>query len=185
MCSLQRFDLLLFCIVHNYRLALIFPLWSYIYIYISVYNCCQGQVERQAFVPKALSLCNNVQSISGLCSLVIRSGGGLVGCQDRLFVPKDASPARVRAALVGTALVVPLTVFSQLRALSSKRKWTLCLTSTETITLTRDGEREVVYLSLHCHHQNDSCMKMGSDESHFNVSLIILWETKSQGSVSK
>ena len=27
------------------------------------------------------------------------------------------------------------------------------------------------YLSLHCHHQNDSCIKMGSDESHFNVSV--------------
>ena len=26
-------------------------------------------------------------------------------------------------------------------------------------------------LSLHCHHQNDSCIKMGSDESHFNVSV--------------
>ena len=34
-------------------------------------------------------------------------------------------------------------------------------------------EREIVYLSLHCHHQNDSCIKMGSDESHFNVSLIV------------
>ena len=32
------------------------------------------------------------------------------------------------------------------------------------------GEREITYLSLHCHHQNDSCIKMGSDESHFNVS---------------
>ena len=29
-----------------------------------------------------------------------------------------------------------------------------------------------MYLSLHCHHQNDSCLKMGSYESHFNVSLI-------------
>ena len=28
-----------------------------------------------------------------------------------------------------------------------------------------------VYLSLHCHHQNDSCIMMGSDESHFNVSV--------------
>ena len=47
--------------------------------------------------------------------------------------------------------------------------------------LIRDGEmggkgvwrwrkREIIYLSLHCHHQNDSCIKMGSDESHFNVS---------------
>ena len=29
---------------------------------------------------------------------------------------------------------------------------------------------EIIYLSLHCHHQNDSCIKMGSDERHFNVS---------------
>ena len=33
------------------------------------------------------------------------------------------------------------------------------------------GERGIVYLSLHCHHQNDSCIKVGSDESHFNVSV--------------
>ena len=30
-----------------------------------------------------------------------------------------------------------------------------------------------VYLSLHCHQQNDSCIQMGSDESHFNVSSIV------------
>ena len=30
-----------------------------------------------------------------------------------------------------------------------------------------------MYLPLHCHHQNDFCIKMGSDESHFNVSLIV------------
>ena len=51
--------------------------------------------------------------------------------------------------------------------------------STETIRLIRDGEKgeggmEVggegdYILSLHCHHQNDSCIKMGSDESHFTV----------------
>ena len=33
------------------------------------------------------------------------------------------------------------------------------------------GEREIICLSLHCHHQNDSCIKMGRDESHFNVSV--------------
>ena len=32
------------------------------------------------------------------------------------------------------------------------------------------GEREIIYLSLHYHHQNDSCFKVGSNESHFNVS---------------
>ena len=46
--------------------------------------------------------------------------------------------------------------------------------------LIRDGEkggkgvwreREIIYLSVHCHHQNDFCIKMGSDESHFNVSV--------------
>ena len=30
-----------------------------------------------------------------------------------------------------------------------------------------------MYLSLHCHHHNDSCIKMGSDEGHFNFSLIV------------
>ena len=33
------------------------------------------------------------------------------------------------------------------------------------------GNREIIYLSLHSHHQNDSCIKIGSDESHFNVSV--------------
>ena len=48
--------------------------------------------------------------------------------------------------------------------------------------LIRDGEkrwkgvwmwrnREIIYISLNCHHQNDFCIKMGSDESHFNVSV--------------
>ena len=26
----------------------------------------------------------------------------------------------------------------------------------------------MIYLSLHCHHHNDSCVKMGSEGSHFN-----------------
>ena len=60
-------------------------------------------------------------------------------------------------------------------------KSTWRLMSTETIKLVRDGEngvwrwgeREIIYLSLQCHHQNDSCIKMGSDERHFNVSLIV------------
>ena len=50
--------------------------------------------------------------------------------------------------------------------------------------LIRDGEKggrgyggggrgKILYLSLHCYHQNDSCIKIGNDESHFNVSLIV------------
>ena len=31
------------------------------------------------------------------------------------------------------------------------------------------GGGGIIYLLLHCHHQNDFCIKMGSDESHFNV----------------
>ena len=49
------------------------------------------------------------------------------------------------------------------------------------VRLIRDGrrgegvwrwvEREIINLSLHCHHQIDFCIKIGSDESHFNVSV--------------
>ena len=42
------------------------------------------------------------------------------------------------------------------------------------------GERDIIYLSLHCHHQNDSCINIGSDESHFNVSLIVMDEVTRQ-----
>ena len=70
----------------------------------------------------------------------------------------------------------------------------MCLTSTETIRLIRDGEkggrgyggggkREIIYLSLYCHHENDSCIKMGSDDSHFNVSVGS--DGQSQDSVHK
>ena len=53
---------------------------------------------------------------------------------------------------------------------------TWCLTSTETIRLVGDGEKGGeggewgaggICLSLHCHHKNDSCIKMGSNERHF------------------
>ena len=27
------------------------------------------------------------------------------------------------------------------------------------------GRKRIICLSLHCHHQNDSCIRMGSDES--------------------
>ena len=38
------------------------------------------------------------------------------------------------------------------------------------------GEREIIYLSLYCHHQNDSIIKMGSDESHFNFWTGKAWQ---------
>ena len=59
------------------------------------------------------------------------------------------------------------------------------LTPEESTRLIRDGEkgsgkgvwrwgkRKIIYLLLHCHHQNHSCIKMGNNESHFNVSLIV------------
>ena len=55
-------------------------------------------------------------------------------------------------------------------------------TSTETTRLIRGGEKGeegtevggrvimIIYLSLHCHRQKDFCIKVGSDESHVNVS---------------
>ena len=35
------------------------------------------------------------------------------------------------------------------------------------------GEEGGYILLLHCHHQNDSCIKTDNDESHSNVSLIV------------
>ena len=35
------------------------------------------------------------------------------------------------------------------------------------------GKMEIIYLSVHGHHQNDSCIQMGSDESHFNLSFFV------------
>ena len=32
------------------------------------------------------------------------------------------------------------------------------------------GGGEIIYLSLHRHHRNDLCIKVGSDGSRFNVS---------------
>ena len=32
---------------------------------------------------------------------------------------------------------------------------------------------DYIYLLLHSHHQNDFCIKVDSDERHFNVSLIV------------
>ena len=46
------------------------------------------------------------------------------------------------------------------------------------------GGREIIYLSLHCHHQNDFCIKMGSDESHFNVSVGSDGQSHDSGTVS-
>ena len=34
-------------------------------------------------------------------------------------------------------------------------------------------KRETIPNSVHCHHLNGLCIKMGSRESHFNVSLIV------------
>ena len=41
------------------------------------------------------------------------------------------------------------------------------------VVVWRWGERDIISMSLHCHHQDDSCTKVGSDESHFKVSLIV------------
>ena len=46
------------------------------------------------------------------------------------------------------------------------------------------GGGGIIYLSLHCHRQNDSCIKMGSDESHFNVSGLGLGKGQSHKTVS-
>ena len=40
--------------------------------------------------------------------------------------------------------------------------------------------RLYIYLSLHRHHQNDPCVKMGSGKSYFNVSLIVTQSARAE-----
>ena len=51
-----------------------------------------------------------------------------------------------------------------------------CFTSTDTIKLISDGQREgegdYIYLSLDCNHMTPA-LKTDNDESHFNVSLTV------------
>ena len=44
------------------------------------------------------------------------------------------------------------------------------------------GRGRLMYLTLHCNHQNDSCIKTGSDESRFNILLIVRIRGKVTGS---
>ena len=59
--------------------------------------------------------------------------------------------------------------------LTVKQTW--CLAFTGTIRLIRNGESgeegDCIPITINCHHQNHSCIKMGSNESHFNVSSIV------------
>ena len=61
----QWSDLLLFSTVHNYRLTLISPLWSYIYIYISVCNCFKDRLtDRHSCLNLCLCVIKFNQSIN-------------------------------------------------------------------------------------------------------------------------
>ena len=43
-----------------------------------------------------------------------------------------------------------------------------------------EGAGDYIPIAICCHHQNDFCIKMGSDESHFNVSLIARYKVTRQ-----
>ena len=47
------------------------------------------------------------------------------------------------------------------------------------------GRRGRLYLTLNSHHQNDSCIKTGSDKSRFNVSLIVMGSHKTMSTNHK
>ena len=48
----------------------------------------------------------------------------------------------------------------------------------------RWGKRDIICLLLHCLHQNDSCIKMGSDESYFAYCSLISCEGQSHNTLS-
>ena len=57
--------------------------------------------------------------------------------------------------------------------LEKNENYVLCAALTVVVGVAGRGldAVESIYLSIHCRHQNDFCIKMGSDESHFNVSV--------------
>ena len=57
--------------------------------------------------------------------------------------------------------------------LSQKRYWRGSRSQEVRAMEEGGGERGRLYLPLHCHHQNNSCIEMGSDESLFYASLIV------------
>ena len=58
----------------------------------------------------------------------------------------------------------------------SKAEFTCCVVVECVVTLAEipggGGRGYSLYLTLHCHHQNGSCIKRGSNKSHFNVVFI-------------
>ena len=59
----------------------------------------------------------------------------------------------------------------------------MIVVSEEVLEVTKtlgSGRRGRLYLMLHCHHHNDSRIHMGSNESHFNVSLTVRDKVTSQ-----
>ena len=46
------------------------------------------------------------------------------------------------------------------------------------------GEREIIYLSLHCHHQNDFCIKVGSDASQVTTQCPQTTTSEEKGELS-
>ena len=46
------------------------------------------------------------------------------------------------------------------------------------------GGVEKLYLALNCHSENNFCIKMGSDDSHFNVIFIVRGESQKTISIN-
>ena len=79
---------------------------------------------------------------------------------------------KVRSKLSGLKIIKYYDVFGWLNwldaELSPKGYW--CGLRSQEVG---EGRGRRLYLMLLCHNQNDSCIKMGSDESHLNVSSIV------------
>ena len=66
--------------------------------------------------------------------------------------------------------------------LADRRLWLVRLVSRRVVSeevllagteIAGGGGRGRLYLTLHCHRHNDSCIEMGTSESPFNVSLTV------------
>ena len=147
--------------------------------------------HKTAFLVTSSRFTNKAQALTTACISFANSPCGLCVCKATLNLSSMQTPSRagesIRLDHYGTCYTSTCSIhfsdfkywitssFLQPLEDGAGKRCSECalILSSFFVGLWRWGKREILYLSLHCHHQNDSCIEMGSDGSSFNVLLIV------------
>ena len=100
-------------------------------------------------------------------------GGGVFLARGRITWRRDlVTGGRGASYYQGPFTMLHLSWGAQSSKVKLKRESYQWFSPSKPVGGGRGGGRSL-YLQIHCHHQNDFRVKMGSDVSHFNVSLIV------------